>query len=498
MYQITSGIYLKYLVGADLGTSGVKLYITDYEGRVVTVVREKYGLIFRGPDIVEQNPEDWWNAFSKCLRKVAEKYEVSAIALSSQANTLLLLDEKGRVLSNAISWLDQRSFKEVNELIEAFGLKYLHQKTGMIPNPGFTAPKLLWLKKNKKDLLSRAKKILFSPQSYIAYKLTGKIAVDRSLASFSMLYDIRKEDWLSEVVEFTGIEADLLPTIHYSYEVVGHIRSEIAFKLRLSTKIPVIIGAHDQCCAALGAGVYCQGPVVDSTGTAGVILYVAEKLPEEIPESLLVYHYVFPGKWTALGTLSASGALIDWLIEFTGRKLSHEEFEREAEKVPAGSNGVRVVPYFSGSFRPGVPPDARGAILGLTLFHKPHHVYRAIMEAIAFELKYYLETIKNLGYPLSKVIAVGGGAKSRLWRKIKANVFELPVLKPKITDTAPLGACILAGIGSGAFKNIEDAMRIVSIEEEVKPNKELIIIYRKLYKNYLDLFKKICLEQYEV
>jgi len=492
------GTILKYLVGADLGTTGVKLYVVDYEGRIVNVVRKSYELIFQDPRLIEQNPDDWWAAFISCLKKVAKRYNVSAIALSSQANTLLLLNERGHLLSNAISWLDQRSFKEVNELIESFGSKYLHQKTGMIPNPGFTAPKLLWLKKNKRNLLSKAKKILFSPQSYIVYKLTGEVAVDRSLASFSMLYDLSKRTWFSEILEYIGVDSNLLPDVYYSYEVVGYVKNEIASRLGLSTGIPVVIGAHDQCCATLGAGVYSQGPVVDSTGTAGVVFYVAEKLPREIPESLLVYHYVFQDTWAILGTLSASGALINWLIEFTGGKFSHEKLEREAEKIPAGSDGVIVIPYFSGSFRPDVPTGAKGAILGLTLFHKPHHVYRAVMEAIAFELKYYLETIRSLGYPLSEVIAVGGGAKSRLWRKIKANVFELPVLKPEITDTAPLGACILAGIGSGIFKNIGEAVKIVSFEEKIKPNKDLVNTYRKLYEKYLDLSKKICLEYCEI
>jgi len=483
------------LLGLDLGTTGCKAYAISYEGELLAEVSRSYELTFPGPGLVEQNPEDWWRAAVYCIKElsVGKGLEITSISLSSQANTLVLMGSEGKALTTAISWLDQRSVREVDEMVNVFGDEELHSKTGMMPGAGFTAPKLLWIRKHRRDLLVKAKAILFSPQSYVAYKLTGKYLVDRSLASFSMLYDIWSKKWFSEVLDFIGVDESLLPDLLYSCELAGYVKKEVSSKLGFKNEVPMVIGAHDQCCAALGAGVIAPGPVVDSTGTASAIIYVTDTLPRKVPRELFVYHYVVRDKWTLLGTLSASGALVDWFLglftEF-GTNVSHEALEEEARKIIAGSEGVFIIPYFSGSLRPGIPHYARGSILGLTLSHGAPHIYRAIMEAIAFELKYYLEVIRSLNYPIRRAISVGGGAKSRLWKEIKANVFNLPVAKPRITNTAPLGACILAGIGAGVYRSLEEAAKLVRAEEEIGPDKGLVEVYDQLYKQYLILSDK--------
>ena len=425
---------MKCLIGLDIGTRNCKAYAIDINGKIIAKVSRAYDLIFPSPGMVEQDPEDWWRASFECIKEIINrtKAEVLAIGLSSQANTLLLLDKEGKALMNAISWLDQRSTKEVIDLNMKFGEDEIHNITGMIPNPGFVASKILWFKKKREQLLRKTRIILFSPQSYIAYKLTGKFVVDRSLASFSMLYNIRRENWFNELLEFTGINEKLLPEILNSHEVVGEIKNEIKKKLGLKRDVMLIIGAHDQCCAALGAGLLDKSTIVDSTGTASAIIGFLDELPNKIPRNLLCYHYVIPRKWTILGTLSASGALIDWFLRLLGKRDIYRKMEEKARNVKAGSNDVIVLPYFSGSFRSEIPQQIKGAILGLTLSHEAHHIYRAIMEAISFEIKYFLEIIEEISHPINRVISVGGGSKSRLWREIKANVFGKPILRPLI------------------------------------------------------------------
>lgn len=479
---------MEYLIGLDLGTKSCKAIAINYDGTILASTSRKYGLMFRDHKIVEQDPEDWWKACILCLRDIVEAIgsQVKAIGISSQANTLILLNGEEKVLANAISWLDGRSLEEVRELTNIYGLNNIHQITGLIPNAGFTAPKLLWMKKYRKELLEYTKHIMFSPQSYIIHKLTGEIVVDKSLASFSMLYNIRKERWFGELFETIGISMDLMPNILYSHEVVGELKREISLKLGLDRNVRVVVGGHDQCCAALGAGLIKSNFLVDSTGTASAIIGMLDKIPNTIPEGIMCYHYVIPNKWTILGTLSTSGALLDFYLKMINREMGYEKFEEMARKISVGSDGLIVLPYLSGSFRPGISPNVKGAILGITLSHSIYHIYRAIMEAIGFETKYFLDIIEELGYTIEKVINVGGGSKSMLWREIKANIFGKRVLKPYISDTAPLGASILAGIGTSIYNSFEEAVKkTIRIEGETNPTEEKYYRYQSLYKKYL-------------
>ncbi len=484
---------MEYLLGIDIGTTNCKAYAIDFNGNIIAKTSRSYNLIVHQNN-VEQNPDDWWNAVLQCIQEIVRKAsgQLRAIGLSSQANTLILLDYYGKPLMNAISWLDQRSIKEVKEIVDKLGFYELHNITGMIPNAGFTAPKILWLRKRNYELLKKCYKVLFSPQSYIAYKLTKSFVVDRTLASFSMLYNIRKSSWFSEMLDFIGINEEQLPKILYSYEVVGGVDKGILSKLGIKNEVEVVIGAHDQCCAALGAGLIKSNVVVDSTGTASAIIGLLDNLPDNIPREILIYYYIIPNKWTVLGTLSSSGILIDWFLELINAKGKYEVIESKAREIPPGANGVLVLPYFSGSFRENISAQARGTILGLTLSHNAYHIYRALMESIAFEMKYFLDIMKEMGCKFNTIVTVGGGAKSRLWREIKANVFNTKILKPQITDTAPLGAAILAGVGTKVFKDFKEAVsRVVKVEEVITPKCELVRVYQDIYRNYLDVSIKI-------
>ncbi len=476
-----------YLVGLDIGTTSCKAYALAPSGAVVAKTSKSYELSFGPEGRVEQNPEDWWLAVVSCLRELASKVsDVEALSVSSQANTLVLLGDDRRPLGAAISWLDQRSASEVNEIVREVGLSELRRRTGLMPGAGFTAPKLLWA--SRRGLLAKARAVLFSPQSYVLLKLTGELVVDRTLASFSMLYDLRRRGWLPEILALVGLDEEALPRLVESCDVVGSLRREVAAEVGLSPDTVVVAGAHDQCCAALGAGLTGPGTVVDSAGTASAVMSVLDSLPDEIPGGLMCYHYLAPGKWTALGTVSASGALLSWILKLAGMPGGHGTLEARAGELSAGSDGVVVIPYFSGSFRPGVPHDARGAILGLTLGHGPHHLYRAALEALAFEARFFVEAIKAAGGRVRLVVSVGGGARSRLWREIKAGVLRVPVAKPVETDTAPLGAAILAGVGSGAFRDLsEGASKVVRVEEVVEPDRELAEAYDGLYRRYLEV-----------
>ncbi|RLE87335.1 MAG: hypothetical protein DRJ49_06600 [Thermoprotei archaeon] len=484
---------MKYLIGLDLGTSSCKAIAIDLNGNIVAEASESYELKIRGK-YIEQKPEDWWASALNCLSRIVEhlRTNIVAIGISSQANTLLTVDKNGIPLMNAISWLDQRSEEELNEIIRTLGYEEIHDSTGMIPNAGFTAPKVLWLKRRQGKIFSRVFKLLFSPQSYIVFKLTGRFIVDRTLASFSMLYNIREGCWWSDLIELLELNEDILPDVVDSHQEVGELKEDVMRKLGLEHNVSVIAGAHDQCCAALGAGLTDTSMVIDSTGTASAIIGMVEELPPKIPRDLLCYHYVIPDSWTILGTISTSGALIDWFLKLSGLTRSYENIERLAEKVDVGSNGVMVLPYFSGSFRADIPWRSRGTIVGLTLSHGVQHIYRAIMESLAFECRYFLDLIRSINPLINKVVLVGGGTKSRLWTEIKANVYNLRILKPAIVDTAPLGAAIIAGVGTKVFRDYSSAVSsVIRFQKEIVPKDEHVAVYEDLYKKYLILSSRL-------
>jgi len=480
---------LKYLIGLDLGTSSCKAIAIDLNGNIVAEASESYELKIRG-EYIEQRPEDWWASTINCLLKIIRHLRsgIVAIGISSQANTLLTVNKDNIPLMDAISWLDQRSREELHEIIQTMGYENIHNSTGMIPNAGFTAPKVLWLRRRRKQLFSRSTKLLFSPQSYIVSKLTGRYVVDRTLASFSMLYNIRKGHWWSDMIELLELDEDMLPEVVESHQEIGELKSDIVKRLGLEHPVSIVIGAHDQCCAALGAGLTDASTIVDSTGTASAIVSMIEKLPSKIPKDLLCYHYVIPNSWTILGTISASGALVDWFLKLMGLTKSYKSIEKLAEKISIGSNGIIVLPYFSGGFRSNVPWRSRGAIIGLTLVHDTQHIYRAIMESLAFECKYFLDTIRSLNPSVKRVVLVGGGTKSRLWMRIKTNVYNLKVLVPTVTDTAPLGAAIIAGVGTGIFKDYHSATsKLIQFRESITPNENYVKAYEGLYRRYMAL-----------
>lgn len=492
---------LKLILTCDLGTTSCKATSFTIDGKIVSQVIEEYKISYPQVGWAEQDADDWWGAASKtikeCVEKIEDKYDLLCVSLSSQRETFVPVDCNGKPLSKAISWLDKRNTMQTEEMIDYFGRKYLQNTTGMIPYPNFTSTKLLWMKQNTPNILKQTFKIL-QPRDYIYYKLTGKYITDYSLASRTMMLNMRDRKWNKEIMDYVGVEQSMMPDIYCSYETPGNISSEAAALLGIKSGIPVVVGGGDRCCEALGAGIHGDS-VMESTATAGNISFVTDKIPDNINDKIICTSHVIDDKWLMEQGLTTTGSILKWFRDNiycsnsnTSVKNSYAEIDLEIEKSPIGSNKLLLLPFFMGARSSRFNPLAKGTLFGLDLSHKRGDIGRSIMEGVAFEVKTCIDILEDMGMNISDVILMGGGAKADIWNSIKANVYNRVVKVPKITEASSFGAFLLGGYGIGIFKDLEEsACRINCTQKEFSPNDKDNKIYMKYYKLYNELYSSV-------
>jgi len=489
-------------IGIDVGTSGTKALAIDDAGKILAEASATYPCYHPQPLWSEQDPEDWWRATVKVVRAVVKRAKlkpavVSAIGLSGQMHGSVFLDRNNKVIRPALLWNDQRTAAECQEIERRAGGR--KQLIKMVANPaltGFTAPKILWLRNNEPRNFERTAKVLL-PKDEIRRRLTGEFATEVSDASGMLLLDVVKRKWSRRLLSKLELDADLLATCYESEDITGKLTSDTAKKLGLTTDCVVVGGAGDCAAGAIGNGIVRSGLLATSLGTSGVVFAHSDQ-PQFDPQGRLhTFCHAVRGKWHLMGVTLTAGGSLGWFQEALctlagGKTVSFEKLTAEAEKTPPGAEGLQFLPYLSGERTPHLDPNARGALIGLTLKHTRGHLVRSILEGVTYSLRDCLTIMQDLGVPVRQIRATGGGAKSPFWHQMQADVFGKPVTTMAADEGAAYGVALLAAVGAGNFKNITEACKAtVETAEQAKPNAKARKIYNRGFPVFQGLYETL-------
>lgn len=469
-----NGTNKEYLLGADIGTTSLKCAVFDTDGNLIKSVTKDYTLLVSG-ERVEFPADDYVKLFQEAYEEVSKGIQISALSIDTQCETLIVTDENGSPLMNAIVWLDNRAAKQAEEIKARFGNKKVYEITGQ-PEITATWPaaKLLWIKENKPDVFSKIKKV-FLLEDYLLYKLTGNFVTEKTLQSSTIYFDIQNDCWWQEMLDFIGAKREWFPEIHNSAETVGEYNGTA-----------VVTSAIDQIAGAIGAGVTDNTIVSEMTGTTMVVFAPSDNMPEYNPESIVPCHKNYDGKYCLLSWTPTAGIALKWFKNNFCENFSFKELDALAESVPAGSAGLVFLPYLCGSTMPKYHPDAKGAFMGLTMEHTRAHAVRSILESVACMLKANLDYLK---IDCKEIRSMGGGAGSELWCQIKADMTGKNIAVLENSETACLGSAILAGVGAGIFGDVKTvAQKLVKIKKIYKPSGA---DYSACYNNFLAAENKI-------
>ena len=473
-------------IGIDLGTSAVKLLLVDEQGAILNTVTREYPLFFPHPGWSEQNCEDWWNA---CLTGIPELLkgfdasQVAGIGAGGQMHGLVALDKDDNVIRPAILWNDGRTFEEVEYLNGVIGKDKLSQYTANIAFAGFTAPKILWMKKNEPENFAKIAKIML-PKDYINYKLTGVHCCDYSDASGMLLMDVEHKCWSKEMLDICGVTDAQMPKLFESFEVVGHLTSEAAAALGLSEKVIVVAGAGDNAAAAVGTGVVGEGGCNISLGTSGTIFISSKNFGVDPNNALHAFAHA-DGGYHLMGCMLSAASSNKWLCDDILRNEDYAAEQKDITDDKLGENHVFFLPYLMGERSPINDTDARACFVGMSMDTQRYELVQAVLEGVAFAIRDSFEVAKALGIeiPVSKLC--GGGSKSPLWRKIFANVLNIPLEMVKTEQGPGYGAAMLAMVGAGKFASVQEAAdALVEVASVTEPEQELAAKYDAQYKKF--------------
>ena len=480
------------VLGIDIGTGGTRAVLIDAEGAVIAAETADHPpFASPNPGWAEQDPDDWWRAAVTAVKKVVAKFpadSIAAIGLTGQMHGSVLLDKRDLPLRPALLWCDQRTEKQCEEITREVGAKKLIR---LVANPaitGFTLPKLLWVRDNEPKVWKRVETILL-PKDYVRLRLSGDKASDVADSSGTLLFDVRKRQWSREMIEQFGIDVDTLPAVYESIEITGRISKNAAGETGLRVGTPIVAGAGDNAAGAIGMGITKPGSVCCTIGTSGVVFAVSDTPRLDPKGRIHTMCHAIPGRWHNTGVTLAAGLSLKWFKQNFGGGKSYEELDKEAETVPSGSNGAVWLPYLMGERSPHLDPNARAAFAGLTASHSTAHLTRAVMEGVAFSLRDSLEIFKENGTHVNKIRLGGGGARSPLWSQIQADVYRQMVETLVADEGAAFGAALLAGVGAGIWKTVDDACRkTIRVEKRFRPHRKSVSIMNRQYEKYQGLY----------
>jgi D-xylulose kinase len=493
----------QFILSIDIGTTGGRTILFDTTGHIIESAYEEYPSYFPNPSDVEQNANDWWLATKNTAINAVKKAkiqpsDIASISVTNQRETIVPVDEKGTPLSRAIVWQDRRTIAECNEIKEKIGSEKIYKIAGLTIDPYFSAPKILWIKKNWSKAFDDAYKFMLV-HDFIQMKLTDEFVTDYSNASRTMLFDINSLTWSDSILNKLDIPKEKLPKPLPSGEKISGLSKNAASALNLPKGIPVIAGGGDQQCAAIGVGVTKKGRVKATTGTGTFLLAFMEKSQRDPKRRVLCSCHAMPGKYVLEASIFTTGSVLRWFrdnFSSAERSLapnlqldSYDLLGMQAETIPPGSEGVIVIPHFTGAGAPYWDPNAKGMIFGLSLGHTRSHIIRAIMEATCYEIRTNLQVMKELGVNTQELRITGGAARNSNWNQIEADICNIAVIKGHIEEATALGAAILAGVGAGIYKNIETAAdEMIIIDEQKQPIKGNVVVYDKYYEIYQQLY----------
>jgi xylulokinase len=467
------------LVGIDVGTSGVKGLAIDEHGGVLARAEASYPLSTPRPGWAEQDPAAWWEATEAVLARLRRSVgRPEGIGVSGQMHGLVAVDRRDRVRRPAILWNDQRTARECAEIETTLGLERLVALTGNRALPGFTAPKLLWLRRHEPDTYAALARVML-PKDYVRLRLCGEHATDVSDASGTLLLNVAARRWSDQVLQALELPARWLPRVLESGTEAG----------RTADGVPVAAGAGDQAAGALGVGVDRPGPLSVVLGTSGVVFCALPDFAADPQGRVHAFCHAVPATWHAMGVMLSAAGSLQWLRAAAAPDLGYEELVGEAAAWPAGTEGLVFLPYLAGERTPHADPDARGAFAGLSVRHDRGALTRAVLEGVAFGLRDSLDLIDELGGKSSLGRVSGGGARNDLWLRIAASVLEIPLQRVAVDEGAAFGAAILGGVAASLWGDVgEGVAATVNAGQTIEPVPEWVEVYAEVRERYRALY----------
>ncbi|MDR2749221.1 MAG: xylulokinase [Clostridiales bacterium] len=494
---------MKYLLGIDIGTSGTKVALYSLDATAVASKTIEYPLSQPKNGWAEQDPLDWWNAAAEGTRAVlaksgADPKDIGGVGLSGQMHGLVMLDADGNPLRPSIIWCDQRTSEEVNDLNRLIGDRRIIEITANPPMTGFTAAKILWVKKNEPQIYEKCAHILL-PKDYIRYKLTGEFATEASDASGMQLMDVPSRNWSDEVLSKLGIDRSLLGSMHESPDVTGQVHRQASLETGLAEGTIVVGGAGDNPAAAAGTGVVSESKAFTSLGSSAVVYAVSDKVSIDMKGRVHTLCASVPGKWTFMSCTQGAGLSLQWLKTNVCVPEINEAAEKNidvyklmdslAADVPIGADKLLFLPYLMGERSPHPDPFCRGVFFGLSAKHKRENLIRAVLEGVAYSQRECVDVFREMGVQINDMIVTGGGGRSRLWRQMLADLYNAPVSVLASDEGPALGVALLAGVGAGAYSSIEEACSaVIKKEKAISPNPEASLAYEPYYRLYSKLY----------
>ena len=475
-----------YYIGIDLGTSSVKLLLMDELGVIHQQVTREYPLEFPQPGWSQQAPEDWKAAVLSGLQELTancDKRQIAGIGTGGQMHGLVVLDRDDNVIRPAILWNDGRTAAQVDYLNEVIGKQTLSERTANIAFAGFTAPKILWMRENEPENFARIAKIML-PKDYVNYVLTGVHCCDYSDASGMLLLDVAHKRWSKEMLDLCGITEAQMPALFESYETVGTLRPEIAQLLGFPQGVKVCAGAGDNAAAAVGTGVVGDGGCNISLGTSGTVFISSRQFGVDPNNALHAFAHA-DGGYHLMGCMLSAASCNKWLMDDILRTKDYAGEQAPITDEKLGTNHVYFLPYLMGERSPINDTNARGTFIGMSMDTSRADMTQAVLEGVAFAIRDSVEVAKSLGIPLTSSMLCGGGAKSPLWRRILANVLNMPLTIPASEQGPGMGGAMLAMVACGAYGSVAEACaKLVTVSETVAPDPEIAARYEARYRQF--------------
>lgn len=494
---------MEYVIGLDLGTSSIKGILVDREGTIAAEESESYPIYHEQDGHSEQDPEDWVRQTKSVLKKLIQNNslagsDIKGISFSGQMHGLVLLDGDNHPLRRAILWNDTRTSREVKEIEEAAGQETLWNITKNSPLEGFTLPKILWVKKHEPDLFSRAELFLL-PKDYVRYRLTGKLGMDLSDAAGTLLMDLNTNEWSTSLLDTFELPSYMCPPLFPATENCGGMLEDVAAETGCSSSVMIFAGGADNACGAVGAGILEKGKTMCSIGTSGVLLSYAGEEKTHFNGKLHFFNHAPADTYYAMGVTLAAGYSLQWFKESFLKEDNFSEMVQATEEVPAGARGLLFTPYIAGERTPHNDALARGSFVGMDSSHKKSEFVKAIIEGITFSLKESLNIIEQNGMKVDTIVSIGGGAKSRAWLQMQADIFGKEVVSLRNEQGPAMGAAIIAAAGCGWYASLQEAAAVfvqndVSVTpdpEKMKRYEQIFPLYQKVYTQTKEITKEL-------
>ena len=484
---------MEYLLAIDVGTTSLKTTLFDRQGQTIASCVREYAVSTPHADWVEVYPETYWTSARDAIRELLRDSAVQASAIvgvgvTSQGESLIVLDAAGQPMRPAIVWLDNRSQAEADELGKAFDAEEVYRRTGQPEMvPAWTATRIMWLKHHEPQIYRGAARYLLVAD-YLLYRLTGRFVTDRGLNPSTVYYDLTTDDWWEAMLDALGISRSQLPELVSSGERAGTVRQEASDETGLQAGTPVTTAPIDQIAAAVGAGNMTPGVVTECTGAAMALCATVDRPVYDPMQRVGLYVHAVAGKYVLLPWVPTAGMALRWLRDTCGGGCSYASLADEARDVSAGAGGLFMLPHLAGSGTPAPNAHARGVFWGLTLAHRRGHLARAVMESVAFMLRGNLQLLQDIGAPVQAVRCLGGGARSDLWLQIKADVCRRDLMVMDAEEATGLGTAMIAAVGAGLYADLAEASgRMVRMRKHIPFNVDRADAYEPVYRRYVEL-----------